>query len=108
MPLLPMAETSFLTGKWNRMNITTTWSDGQVQTLQWNVQSANDKHQMCSVILTQYVYFNCCFLSDAVSSSDCTVSDGEINNKQQTENMLKEANVAEVNTVNKEPKPQQE
>jgi len=49
MPLLPMAETSFLTGQWNRMNITTTRTDGQVQTLQWNMQSAATTNTKCAV-----------------------------------------------------------
>jgi hypothetical protein len=40
IPLLPMAETSFLTGELKRINITTIWSNGQVQTLEMYVQSA--------------------------------------------------------------------
>jgi hypothetical protein len=47
--LLPMAETSFLTGKSKRMNITTIWSNGQVQTLQKYVQSAAKTNTECAV-----------------------------------------------------------
>jgi hypothetical protein len=49
IPLLPMAETNFLAGQWNRMNITTMWSDGQVKTLQWNVQPAPRTNTECAV-----------------------------------------------------------
>jgi hypothetical protein len=81
IPLLPMAETSFLTRKWKRMNITTMWSDGQLQTFQRNVQSAAKTNRMHSVILTPYVYSNCGLFNDAISDLDCTVSDGGMTNK---------------------------
>jgi len=49
IPLLPMAERSFITGQRNRTNITTMWSDGQVQTLQWNMQSAAMINTECAM-----------------------------------------------------------
>jgi len=49
IPLLPVAGRSFLTGQWKRMNITTMWSDGQVQTLQWNVRPAATANTKCAV-----------------------------------------------------------
>jgi hypothetical protein len=49
IPSLPVARTSFLTGQWNKMNVTTMWSDGQVETLQWNVQPAAKTNTECAV-----------------------------------------------------------
>lgn len=85
--VLPMAETSFLTGKWKRMNITTMWSDAVC---------SKDKQRMHSVILTPYVYSVVYLMMLSVSRTvQCQIVRWAIHNERK---MWNEATVADVNT----------